>query len=84
MKLKNTIIALLAASVMAGVTSCENMLKVDSKTVMYDEENTLNHVTDTVYSVLGILKQIQKIADRTVILGEIRGDLVRVSVTTIL
>lgn len=79
MKLKNTIIALLAASVMAGVTSCENILKVDSKTVMYDEENTLNHVTDTVYSVLGILKQIQKIADRTVILGEIRGDLVKVS-----
>ena len=76
MKLKKTISAVLAAFALIAASSCEDMLKVDSKTVLYDYENTLNRPTDTVYSVLGIVKNIQKIADRTVILGEIRGDLV--------
>lgn len=79
MKLKTILTATLAVSLMAGVTSCEDMLSVDSKTVMYDYQNTLDSPTDTVYSVLGIIKKIQAIADRTVILGEIRGDLVNVS-----
>lgn len=79
MKLKTIITISLAASLMAGVTSCEDILKVDSKTVMYDYQNTLDNVTDTVYSVLGIIKQLQKVADRAVILGEIRGDLVKIT-----
>ena len=37
---------------------------------------TLN---DTVYSVLGILKNIQAVADRQVLLGELRGDLMVVN-----
>ncbi|MCQ2067624.1 MAG: RagB/SusD family nutrient uptake outer membrane protein [Bacteroidaceae bacterium] len=79
MKLKTILTIALAACVGAGVTSCEDMLRVDSKTVMYDYENTLDDPTDSVYSVLGIIKKMQTIADRTVILGEIRGDLVAVS-----
>ena len=80
MKLKNIIKTFaLAALVVAGATSCEDILKVDSKTVMFDYENTLDDPTDTVYSVLGVIYKMQKIADRTVILGEIRGDLVNIS-----
>lgn len=79
MKLKSTITVALAAVMLAGVTSCEDMLRVDSKVVMYDYQNTLNHATDTVYSVMGIVKQLQKIADRCVVLGELRGDLVTIS-----
>ena len=79
MKLKSTITVALAAIMLAGVTSCEDMLRVDSKVVMYDYQNTLNHATDTVYSVMGIVKQLQKIADRCVVLGELRGDLVTIS-----
>ena len=52
---------------------------MDSKTVMYDYQNTLDSPTDSVYTVLGIIKKMQTIADRTVILGEIRGDLVAIS-----
>ena len=79
MKLKTIMTISLAAIFAAGVTSCEDMLRVDSKTVMYDYQNTLDDPTDTVYSVLGIIKKMQTIADRTVILGEIRGDLVAIS-----
>ena len=59
-----------------STTSCEDMLRTESKVVMYDDENTLSGVTDTVYSVMGIINKIQKIADRTILLGEVRGDLV--------
>ena len=79
MKLKTIKTFALAALVVAGVSSCEDMLRVESKTVMFDYQNTLDDPTDTVYSVLGIINKLQKIADRTVILGEIRGDLVTVS-----
>lgn len=79
MKLMNIKTFALAALVVAGFTSCEDMLRVDSKTVMFDYQNTLDDPTDTVYSVLGIINKMQKIADRTVILGEIRGDLVAIS-----
>ena len=79
MKLKTIMTFALAAILTVGVTSCEDILKVDSKSVLYDYENTLDQATDTVYSVLGIIKKLQKIADRTVILGEIRGDLVAIS-----
>lgn len=59
-----------------STTSCEDMLNTESKVVMYESENNLSQVTDTVYSVMGIIKQMQKIADRTVLLGEVRADLV--------
>ena len=79
MKLKTIKTLALAAFVVAGFSSCEDMLKVDSKTYMFDHQNTLDSPTDTVYSVLGIINKLQKIADRSIILGEIRGDLVAVS-----
>ncbi len=76
MKLKTILTIALAAVIGAGATSCEDMLRVESKTVMYDYQNTLDSPTDTVYTVLGIIKLMQTVADRANILGEIRGDLV--------
>ena len=61
---------------MAGVTSCEDILRVDSKTLLLEDEVNFNSATDSVYAVLGIIKKLQAVADRTVILGEVRGDLV--------
>ena len=58
MKLKTILTISLAAILAAGVTSCEDMLRVDSKTVMFDYQNTLDDPTDTVYSVLGIIKKM--------------------------
>ena len=55
--------------------SCDSMLETSSELVEFEKDNTLNHPTDSVYSVLGIIGKMQAIADRTVILGEVRGDL---------
>ena len=52
------------------------MLETTSELVEFEEDNTLNHSTDSVYSVMGIVNRIQHIADRTVLLGEARADLV--------
>lgn len=57
-------------------TACEDMLSVDSSSVQYEETHELNSAADSLYSVVGILSQLQTIADRTVLLGELRGDLV--------
>ena len=76
--IKNVKCGLLAACSLALVTpftSCDDMLDTDSDFVMYEEDNTLNHATDSVYSVLGIINKMQAIADRTVLLGEVRADL---------
>ena len=80
MKKRNILIAALSV-LMFGVTttSCEDMLRTDSKVVMYENDNTLAGATDTVYSVMGIIKKMQVIADRTVLLGEVRGDLLEVT-----
>ena len=57
-------------------TSCADMLQTSSELVEFEKDNTLNHTTDSVYSVMGIVNKLQMIADRTVILGETRADLV--------
>lgn len=50
--------------------SCEDMLTVDNDDKIYANAN------DTVYSYFGILKSVQNITERQVVLGELRGDLV--------
>ena len=61
---------MLFAGVLFGASSCSDMLTPDLE--RYAEKNG----TDTIYSYLGILKSVQNIAERNVILGETRGDLV--------
>ncbi len=58
------------------LTSCSSMLETESDLVEFEEDNTLNHATDSVYSVMGIINRMQIIADRVVLLGEVRGDLI--------
>lgn len=53
-------------------TSCT---EADSDLVSFADDNTLDTPNDTVHSVIGIVNKLQKIADRTVLLGELRGDL---------
>ena len=56
-------------------TSCSDMLSTESEMVEFEKDNTLSNPTDSVYSVLGIISKMQIIADRTVLLGEARADL---------
>lgn len=57
--------------------SCSDMLDTDSDLVEFEKDNKLNTPTDSLYSVMGIVYKMQSIADRTLLLGEVRGDLVK-------
>lgn len=67
--LRNIAIATVVATGLA-VTSCEDMMTVDTGDKAY------KNAQDTLYSYLGIMRAMQDVAERQVILGEIRGDLV--------
>lgn len=58
------------------LTSCEDFFSQESDDVLYAEDEHLNVAEDSIYSVMGILTKLQSLADRTVLLGELRGDLV--------
>ena len=74
--MKKTIISLaLAATFGIFLSSCSDLMETDSELVMFQKDNTLNSPVDSVYSVMGIIYKMQKIADRTVLIGEMRGDL---------
>lgn len=76
MKNKSIITALAAIFALSLATSCDDMLDIDSNRVVYEKDHTLGSSADSVYSTLGILQCMQQIADRYVLLGEVRGDLV--------
>lgn len=78
MKIKS-IITICASVLILGFTSCEDMLRVSAPDKVYDGDYKVDKAIDTVYSVLGVIKQLQKVADRTVLLGELRGDLVAIT-----
>ena len=56
-------------------SSCSDMLDTDAPRVAYDEEHRLDTANDSIYSTIGILAQLQRVADRIVLMGELRGDL---------
>ena len=66
---------MLLLSMVCGMfsTSCQDMLSPDS------ERHAYTVAEDTLYSYWGILKSLQNIAERYVILNECRGDLVDAS-----
>lgn len=67
--------AIVALCCLVSMVSCSDMLDTDSDMVEFAEDNTLSTPQDTLYSVMGIIRQMQVIADRTVLLGEVRADL---------
>ncbi len=58
----------------AATTSCEDMFAPENSHVTTDLTPQ-----DTVYQMMGIVGKMQKVADRTVLLGELRADLVNVT-----
>lgn len=62
-----------------ALTSCEDFFEHESEYVIYEEDNALDNAADTIYSVIGIINKLQAVADRTLLLGEVRGDLVDVT-----
>lgn len=70
---------LCALCVIFGSVSCADMMDIDSELVEFEKDHRPDLPSDTVYSVLGIIHKMQVIADRTVLLGEARGDLMTVT-----
>lgn len=64
----------IVALVMA-TTSCSNFVDVDSNSVIKTDDYQINDVSKARYAMFGILAQLQRVADRYVVLGELRGDL---------
>ncbi len=60
-------------------TSCDDFFEQESTHVIFEGDNPLNSTADTLYSVIGIINKMQAIADRTILLGEVRGDLVDIN-----
>lgn len=83
MKLKSIIApSLILGSLMFAVTSCGDFFDQDSEQVIYADKGHLGNATDTIYSVTGILDKLQNLSDRTILLGELRGDLMDINSTT--
>ena len=62
-----------------ALTSCSDFLYEDSDQVIYADDHTLDSDADTLWSVAGIMNKLQVLADRTILLGEVRADLVSVT-----
>jgi len=56
--------------------SCSDFFEQESDNVVYANKEHLVNWSDTVSSMMGILGSLQQVADRTILLGEVRGDLV--------
>ncbi len=61
--------------------SCSDMLNTESDNVAYENEHQLNNLNDANYAVIGVLAKIQNIADKLVVYGELRGDLMTIDNT---
>lgn len=70
------LLAILAMVSAFSFTACSDMLSPESDLVEFEEDNKINTAQDSLYSVMGIVKKMQVIADRTVLLGEVRADLI--------
>ncbi len=74
MKVKSIITCgLLLLGMGAATTSCEDMFEAENNLVTPDLAPK-----DTIYQMMGIVQRMQKLAERTVLLGEVRADLLDV------
>jgi hypothetical protein len=64
---------------LGGFLSCSDMLETNSNSYLNTDDNRLNSANDSLYSVIGIVKQLQSLGERYVVLGELRGDLMDVT-----
>lgn len=63
-------------------TSCGDFFDMKSNQFMDADEYTIHSANDTVYSVMGILTKMQKLSDKYVLIGELRGDLLTTTAFT--
>ena len=79
MNMKDKFLVLL---LLLSFMSCGKMLDTDSEMVEFADDNSLNTPEDTLHSVMGIIRGMQVIADSTILLGELRADLMQINETS--
>ncbi len=82
MKMKSLKYLLYLLLPLSVLTSCNDLLDVNTKNLADSNSNTLSSPNDSVYSIFGILSQLQKLGDSYVVLGELRGDLLDITDST--
>ena len=76
MRLKmKTVNSIFLFALLFSFGACQDMLDVNSDRLMFENEHQLNSPNDSIYSLMGILSQLQKIGERYILFGELRGDL---------
>ena len=69
-------------AVLTILSSCSDFFEQESEHVTFTDKMHLNSPSDTIYSLTGIISKMQALGDRTILLGEARGDLVDVTSAT--
>ena len=74
------VIKYLSVLCLAGMflTACEDLFDVKSNQYMSLDNTALTNPNDSIYSMLGILKQLRDLESKYVVLNELRGDLMDV------
>lgn len=72
--MKNKLLILFFA-LCGALSSCSDLFDTDSSAVIVDRGQQLNSPNDSLYSVMGVLSQTQRLGERYVVLGELRSDL---------
>jgi hypothetical protein len=73
-------IFLLSIFLLFSFTSCSDLLDTESNRVLSADKNTLQSANDSLYSMLGIWGLMTTLGERYVLLGELRGELMDVTV----
>lgn len=74
-KLHYIVLSLLVSTF--AFTSCDSLLNVDSERYTFEEDFQMKSAHDTIYSMVGVFSQLQKLGDRYILLGELRSDLMQ-------
>jgi hypothetical protein len=82
MKKNSIFFAFCVFSLAFCLPSCEDMLDVDSTRYVTVDDNEPLSSKDSINSVLGLLRELQNVAERYVVLGEVRADLLDVTTLT--
>ena len=66
---------ILAILPLLAFSSCEDIFESHSSSFVVDNGEVMDSPNDSLYSIMGILSQAQRLGERYVLLGELRGDL---------
>jgi len=78
-RIANILICLVVSSLF--LVGCNDMLGVDSKRLATEDQYG-HSANDSLFAEIGVLSQVQKLADAYVLLGELRGDLMDISASS--